>query len=94
MAVDTQEKRMNAVGVGRPYLRSKLPGANDQPWRIASGNGYGANTIAAAVVAALFNLAAGQSRVDGASEGQSYLFGALQGQGVVDGAVEGQAEPT
>ena len=46
MAVDTQEKRMNAVGVGRPWMRSKLPGVNDQAWRIASGNGYGGNAVA------------------------------------------------
>lgn len=46
MAIDTKEKRINVVGVGRPYLRTKLPGATDQPWRIASGNGYGGNTIA------------------------------------------------
>jgi len=45
MAVDSQEKRMNAVGVGRPWMRTKLPGANDQPWRVASGNGYGGNAI-------------------------------------------------
>jgi len=47
MAVDTQEKRMAATGVGRPWMRGKLPGTNDQEWRIASGNGYGGNEIAA-----------------------------------------------
>ena len=47
MAVDTKEKRMNAAGVGRPWMRSKLPGANDQAWRIASGNGYGGNELSA-----------------------------------------------
>lgn len=45
MALDTQEKRMAASGVARPYMRGKLPGANDQEWRIASGNGYGGNTL-------------------------------------------------
>ena len=45
MAVDSLEKRMNAVGVGRPWMRTKLPGANDQPWRVASGNGYGGNSL-------------------------------------------------
>ena len=44
---DSQEDRMNVVGVGRPWMRSKLPGAKDQQWRIASGNAYGGNTIAA-----------------------------------------------
>jgi hypothetical protein len=45
MAIDTQEKRMNVVGVGRPWLRTKLPGANDEAWRIASGNAYGGNAL-------------------------------------------------
>jgi len=45
MSVDTQEKRMNAVGVGRPWMRSKLPGSNDEAWRIASGLGYGGNAL-------------------------------------------------
>ncbi len=49
MALDTKEKRMNVVGVGRPWMRAKLPGTNDQAWRVASGNGYGGNTIAAPV---------------------------------------------
>jgi hypothetical protein len=49
MALDTQEKRMNVVGVGRPWLRTKLPGAKDQAWRVASGNAYGGNEIAAPV---------------------------------------------
>jgi hypothetical protein len=53
MAVDTKEKRMNAAGVGRPWMRSKLPGANDQAWRIASGNGYGGNTIASSITEGL-----------------------------------------
>lgn len=55
MALDTQEKRMNVVGVGRPWLRSKLPGAKDQAWRVASGNAYGGNTIAAPVVSVAAN---------------------------------------
>jgi hypothetical protein len=50
MAVDTKEKRMNAAAVGRPWMRSKLPGANDQAWRIASGNGYGGNEIEGGLV--------------------------------------------
>lgn len=50
MAIDTQEKRMAASGVGRPFMRGKLPGSNDQEWRIASGNGYGGNSLAAVTV--------------------------------------------
>ena len=49
MALDTQKKRMNAVGVGRPWKRAKFPGVKDQAWRVASGNAYGGNTIAAPV---------------------------------------------
>lgn len=46
MALDTKEKRMAAAGVGRPWMRAKLPGANDEEWRIASGNAWGGNTLA------------------------------------------------
>ncbi len=56
MAIDTQEKRMEATGVGRPYQRAKLPGTNDQEWRVASGNAYGGNTIAAAATAEIISL--------------------------------------
>ncbi len=55
MALDTQAKRMNAVGVGRPWLRSKFPGVKDQAWRVASGNAYGGNEIAAPVVSVAAN---------------------------------------
>lgn len=50
MGLDTQEKRMAATGVGRPWMRAKLPGANDQEWRIASGNAYGGNALSAVTV--------------------------------------------
>ena len=46
MAVDTQEKRMNAARVGRPWTRARLAvGATDEQSRIASGNGYGGNAL-------------------------------------------------
>lgn len=46
MAVDTQEKRMNAAKVGRPFLRSKLAtGTFDEQARINCGLGYGANAL-------------------------------------------------
>ena len=46
MALNTQEKRLNVVGVGRPWLRSKLPQASkDEQWRIASGLAYGGNAL-------------------------------------------------
>lgn len=50
MGLDTQEKRMASTGVGRPWMRAKLPGANDQEWRIASGNAYGGNALSAVTV--------------------------------------------
>lgn len=52
MAVATQEKRMSATGVARPYLRAKLPGAIDQAWRMASGHSYSGNAIGTGVTAA------------------------------------------
>lgn len=50
MALDSKEKRMAVVGVGRPWMRTKLPGTNDQEWRIASGNAYGGNPISIVIV--------------------------------------------
>jgi len=62
MALDTQEKRMNMVGVARPYLRSKLPGDKDQQWRVASGNAYGGNAVALPSVARDFVVVASNDR--------------------------------
>lgn len=52
MAIDTQEKRMSAAGAGRPFMRAKLPGANDQAWRMASGHAYAGNAIGTGIVTA------------------------------------------
>jgi hypothetical protein len=50
MAIDTQEKRMAAAGVGRPFMRAHFPVATpDTEWRAASGLSYGANGIASPV---------------------------------------------
>ncbi len=49
MALDTREKRASVLGVGRPWYRTKLPGANDAAWRAASGNAYAGVSISAAV---------------------------------------------
>lgn len=50
MAIDSREKRAAITGVGRPYMRDKLPvAAKDQEWRIASGNAYGGNALSPAV---------------------------------------------
>lgn len=46
MAIDTKEKRAAIFGVGRPWMRDKLPIATpDEEWRIASGNAYGGNAL-------------------------------------------------
>ncbi len=48
MAIDTREKRAAATGVGRPWLRDKVPVATpDEEWRIASGNAWGGNALSA-----------------------------------------------
>lgn len=53
MAIDDREKRAAIPGVGRPYMRGKLPvAAKDQEWRIASGNAYGGNALSPGVAAA------------------------------------------
>ncbi len=49
MALDSKEKRASVPGIGRPWYRTKLPGAVDAPWRAASGNVYAGLTYAAAV---------------------------------------------
>jgi len=48
MAIDSKEKRQNAAGVGRPYMRHPEPvGATDEQSRIARGLGYGGNALGA-----------------------------------------------
>ncbi len=37
MAIDTQQKRMSVIGVGRPYLRSHQPSAISTGWRASIG---------------------------------------------------------
>jgi len=49
MALDSKAKRASIPGVGRPWYRTKQPAANSVAWRIASGNAYGGNAIAAPV---------------------------------------------
>lgn len=44
MALDTQEKRMAAAGVGRPWMRATFPtGTIDAEERASIGNTYGGN---------------------------------------------------
>lgn len=40
MAIDTQQKRMAVVGVGRPWMRSTFPGTINEAWRLSVGNSY------------------------------------------------------
>ncbi len=47
MAIDTQEKRMAAAGVGRIFMRATFPIATpDVEWRASVGLSYGGNGIA------------------------------------------------
>lgn len=51
MALDSQEKRMAVVGIGRPWLRSKFPiAAPDEQWRSSSGLTYGGNALSGVTV--------------------------------------------
>lgn len=48
MAIDSKEKRVNVIGVGRPWLRDKFPVATpDEQWRASSANSYGGNALSA-----------------------------------------------
>lgn len=50
MAIDTKEKRVGVIGVGRPYLRGRFPVAvPDEEWRITRGNAYGGNALSPGV---------------------------------------------
>lgn len=42
---DTREKRACILGVGRPWMRDKLPGTIDEGWRLATGNVYCGNAL-------------------------------------------------
>ncbi len=94
MAIDTQEKRMSVVGVGRPWFRSKLPGAIDAAWRQASAHIYAGVVIAAPSLPKLFTLIAAQTLVDGVVKAQTLIDGAVEADTLVDGAVKGQTLPT
>lgn len=46
MAIDTAEKRMNVVGVGRPWNRRVFPIATpDVQWKASVGMSWGANGL-------------------------------------------------
>ena len=46
MPLDSQEKRMAAAGVARPYMRATFPVATpDEEWRISVGLAYGGNAL-------------------------------------------------
>lgn len=60
MAIDSKEKRAAVFGVGRPWMRDKLPVATpDEEWRLSSGNAYGGNALSpggAATIVPIFLL--------------------------------------
>ncbi len=58
MALDSDEKRANAARVGRPWMRSKWPGAalSTQASRIASGHAYGGNAISSTAAEVISDL--------------------------------------
>ena len=56
MAIDTREKRMNAMGVGRPWHRSHHTETIDEQWRIAAGNAYGGNALSPAAGRIMFSM--------------------------------------
>ena len=46
MAIDSQQKRMSALGHGRPFTRSVFPvAAKDAPWRLNVGLVYAGNEL-------------------------------------------------
>lgn len=56
MAVDTQEKRMNAAHCGRPWKRGKFPtGGFDEQARISIGHAYGGNALSPGPVDAVLS---------------------------------------
>ena len=53
MAINTQQRRMSAVGAGRPWMRGVFPVATPTAaWRQNVGLSYAGVTLAAAAVAA------------------------------------------
>ena len=65
MAIDDREKRAAVPGVGRPFMRGKLPVATpDFEWRAATGFSWGGNA-----------LSPGAGRVMGALAGHGGLAG-------------------
>lgn len=57
MAIDSQQKRMAVVGVGRPWMRSTFPGTINEAWRLSVGNVYSGNTLSPAVGRVMSSLA-------------------------------------
>jgi len=57
MAIDSQQKRMAAAGVGRPWMRATFPVASPtEAWRISVGNAY-INALTAAAGRLMSSLA-------------------------------------
>ena len=55
MAIDTQEKRMSAIGHGRVCMRAQFPVATpDEQWRIGVGITYSAFTLGTPAPASVY----------------------------------------
>jgi hypothetical protein len=57
MAIDSQQKRMAVVGVGRPWMRSTFPGTINEAWRVSVGNAYSGNALTPGVGRIMSSLA-------------------------------------
>lgn len=74
MALDTAEKRQNAAGAGRVFMRTHFPVATpDEQWRIAGGIAYGGNALSPPV--------GGGSVLSLAQHGGLANLGGLAGEG-------------
>jgi hypothetical protein len=75
MSIDTREKRASVPGVGRPWMRDKLPGTADAAWRRASGNAYSGNAIAGTLSVQMLCVSAEQVYQSGLKTEEVYQSG-------------------
>jgi hypothetical protein len=86
MALDTKEKRQNAIGSGRPYLRNHFPvvAPGDAQWRAAGGLAYGAYIPSPNVICVI----AKGHYIPGPTIVSHYVPGAVKKDVYIPGAVE------
>ena len=59
MAIDSQQKRMSAMGCGKPFMRGHFTGTINEAWRLAAGMAYSGNALSPVVGGRImFSLAA------------------------------------